>query len=476
MRIIELSPHLIFENILDEVNMSPSALKSFASSDIAQRMTMGFEAEIIVPNLESQNGTYLTADYSNDPPFPLKNYHDKVLNFLRNNGQYADSGNWISKRLDKLEEEFYNFNDEQFYTYIYSSLEGIKLFRANIGRASGTTDPDKISYIIDQQLQPYYDLVIDEMSDKFKPPKTFTDFLKLKHIETIGDFAHKYDIRWPYKIKDLGGRMSIEELALNFKNSTSFNTIASEDYHKTERKPGLWIFEPDGSIKPPNNCGGIELISPPMLLPKALNSLNTFWDWATENSIISNNSCGFHVGVSLPSQTTAYIDPVKLLLFLGDDYILKVFGRVGNEYAQSTFKKLKLNADEFQEDENDYVRILKYGLNSLAHKTIVDYIKPKRDDHYLSVNIRNEYIEFRAAGGNYLEDKDKILNTIYRYIRAMSIAADPKAEQHEYVKKLYKILTSSNESNKDSIFHFSKYVAGEITKGQLKQRIRRLRS
>ena len=98
---------------LDEVNMSPSALKDFASSDIAQSMTMGFEAEIVVPNLENQRFSYLTPDYSKDIPFPLKNYQNIVYTFLRNNGQYSDGVSWLVNRLTKLEEDFYQFNNNQ---------------------------------------------------------------------------------------------------------------------------------------------------------------------------------------------------------------------------------------------------------------------------------------------------------------------------------------------------------------------------
>ena len=457
-----------FTLTLDEVNMSPSALKDFIKSDLVQNMKMGFEAEMIVPNLENQNYLYFIDDYSNDPPFPTKNYHDKVLNFLHNNGRVSEGITWISDRLDKLQNDYDEYVDDQFFHYIFSELDGIKLFRDNIGKVSGTTDPDRITYIIDQQLRPYYDLIIDIMRDKFKPPKKFADFLKQKNIKTIGDFAHIYSIRWPYRVKELNGRMSIEDLAQNFKQATGFNAVASQEYHTTERKSGLWIFEPDGSIVSPKESGGIELISPPMEVPQGLNALDSFWNWASSNKITANASCGFHVGVSLPSQTTDDLDPVKLILFLGDDYVLNVFGRASNEYAESTFKKLKKKAENFQEDEWELIQQLKNGINSTARNVINKYIEPKRGDHYLSINIRDTYVEFRAAGGNYFESKDKILNTIFRYIRAMNIAADPEAEKKEYAKKLYKILSSENIINKDAMFYFTQYATGQISKRDLK--------
>ena len=82
-------------------------------------------------------------------------------------------------------------------------------------------------------------------------------------------------------------------------------------------------------------------------------------------------------------------------------------------------------------------------------------------------------MEFRSAGGNYLDKKKLIVSTILRYVRAMSIAADPAAERQEYLKKLYKLFNENRTGKKsDSLDIFAKFIAGDIDKERLKYELR----
>jgi hypothetical protein len=95
-------------------------------------------------------------------------------------------------------------------------------------------------------------------------------------------------------------------------------------------------------------------------------------------------------------------------------------------------------------------------------------------DRYVTVNIKTNYIEVRSAGGNYLDDLDKIKLTLLRYVRAMGLAADPEAEKKEYAKKLYKFLSPLIKGDDtDTLNWFSLYSAGALTPEELKVKIRR---
>jgi hypothetical protein len=95
------------------------------------------------------------------------------------------------------------------------------------------------------------------------------------------------------------------------------------------------------------------------------------------------------------------------------------------------------------------------------------------NDRYVTVNIKDKYIEVRSAGGDYLGDLPKIKNTLLRYVRAMSLAADPEAEKQEYAKKLYKFLSPLIQGQDDIIQKFAQYNAGLLPvtglKGLIKQ-------
>jgi hypothetical protein len=79
-----------------------------------------------------------------------------------------------------------------------------------------------------------------------------------------------------------------------------------------------------------------------------------------------------------------------------------------------------------------------------------------------------KYIEFRSAGNsNYFEDIDKLKNTLLRYAKAMSVAANPAAERNEYYKKLYKLI--SPPEGDPALSLFAKFAAGEISSSDLKK-------
>ena len=120
-----------------------------------------------------------------------------------------------------------------------------------------------------------------------------------------------------------------------------------------------------------------------------------------------------------------------------------------------------------QVDLTSIMDAMRKGMGTLAAKSVGGVLVPK-GDRYVSVNIKDNYIEFRSAGGDYLSNKDKIRDTMLRYVRVMAVAADPEAEKQEYAKKLYKLMTSmGSEMQDNTIKAFSLYSAGAITRTQL---------
>ena len=71
------------------------------------------------------------------------------------------------------------------------------------------------------------------------------------------------------------------------------------------------------------------------------------------------------------------------------------------------------------------------------------------------------------------ENFDKIENTLLRFTVALSAAIDPEAYRQEYLKKLYKLLESSQEKGGvDVVQLFSNYSAGELDKAALIRQVR----
>jgi hypothetical protein len=173
------------------------------------------------------------------------------------------------------------------------------------------------------------------------------------------------------------------------------------------------------------------------------------------------------MGVSVPFKG-GDVDYLKLILFLGDEYVLQSFGREANTYTKSAMSKFRENIKGGRSDPMSVIKLMQHGLLELAHKEIQ---KGVGDGKYTSAHIQKGYIEFRSAGGDWLAeenaDPEKLSSTMLRYARAMSIAANPAEERREYAKKLYKLVAPEGDSE---LALFSQFAAGELTAEQLKKR------
>lgn len=273
-----------------------------------------------------------------------------------------------------------------------------------------------------------------------------------------------------------------------FTRDTGIDSRPSLSYHSANRKltfeQGKWIVEIDGSITPAEvNDIGLEFISPPMSLDSSMEVLKTVTGWARQNSY-TNSSTGLHINISIPGLTRKNIDFVKLAIFLGDEYLLKLFRRENNGYTRSSIKKIKSRIRILSNEA--LVKALD-EIRQGAVKSASEVVHEAWTDKYTSINVHDEYIEFRSPGGNYLDmDLEKITNSMIRMAIALKIAADPQSHKQEYLKKFYKLISSELHSNSlDETDEISKliksYLYGDHTErqraiDQLRGRARRRQS
>jgi gamma-glutamylcyclotransferase (GGCT)/AIG2-like uncharacterized protein YtfP len=471
-------------SILNEVNMSPSSLKKFTDSKTDENIMIGFEAEMIVPGLQKfdSDGDDIIEDLSKDIKFPTgPNMKKEILTWFEN-GDNPDSDVVIKSAFNKFLLDLSNYQKRQLNKYI-NTKEGketlykiIKDNRSKTIDSLGTSIADKEIWRDIRVQNNWYDEAFDIISNSYLKSNNFmAEFLDYFGIEKMSDFCDSYNLNYPYYKHEYNTLITIKELTDDFQKFTGLNVVYSQEYHSVTRKPNLWIFEPDISIIDNTKSGsGIELISPPIKLKNFYDQLNEFWHWAEHRKIITNNTCGFHVGISLPDQTTNKIDKLKLLFFLGENYVLKMFKREHNQYTKSSFDYMIHNLEyglDYDEASKAF-SLLKTDLNKLANHFFLQTLAVSTDKYH-SINVRSKYIEFRLAGGNYLEQKNDIENTIMRYIRAMVIASTPEAEKKEYAKKLYKGLHLIYEDDDfDIIKIFAQYSSGLIDENSLKLKLK----
>lgn len=455
---------------LDEVSMTPGALKDFALTPQAQNMTIGFEAEMCVPNLESEDQEDLDPepDFSQDEYISASDPSRDIMRFFLG-GDSVHSRREIQTAIDEFYEKFHEWTAEKFSDEVESNPEEL---RRRIQDEDKDLSDEEIDIAIRTRNRTYDD-AWDQWRDEWEQDISFDDFMEEYGCTHMSDFSRKFELHWPYytyPASNQGGGTSFSELADSFEIKTGYSATGGSSYHGTKRRPNLWIFEPDSSIRPDNhNDGGVELVSPPLPFQDGWAALDNFADWAVTVGAYANDSCGFHVGVSMPLDIQQNLDPVKLIILLGDQKVLEDFGRMSNTYTQSSFAMMKSKIDsssfELLADIKDSLK------NKITHDSqSIASILLGNQGKYVSVNIHGTYVEFRSAGGNYFEKWATIEESVLRYMRALSLACDPQAERQEYLKKLGKLLAAAySPGSPESLF--AQYVAGSISKDEFKSKL-----
>ena len=487
---------IVSERMLDELRMGPSNLKQFVASPAAQGMQAGFEAELIFSGLgdAGEAEPEWEPDYDQDDRVhsiehiidflqsgDFSNIHPRRANAIRDDMQ-NDYMEWLDEKMsDDWERDKDVFIRE--YLEVREDLEGEELKQrteAALEKQNDDYDNAAEAYREDWQETHEYDE---------------SDWLRSIGIRYMTDASNAYDdLEWPHYTdvnQDGGdGEFSPENarrLAQNLESELGVETTVSGGYHGATRDTSTWIFEPDGSLEGNESDDmPVEIVSPPMPLAQALEIMPKFFAWAESNGAYANKSTGFHMSVSMPEHASDNLDYTKLALFLGDEYVLQQFGRTANTYARSAISKIREKKGNVNVE--NVLNIMRKHLNQMASNALA---QPSGFGKYTSINPKNNYIEFRSAGGaNYFQDINKIQNTLMRYAQATSIAMDPDAEKSSYAKKMYKLLTdvktqqvtdpktgtkrtqAATPVDNDAISIFSRYVAGDLPKAALKSFIK----
>ena len=205
------------------------------------------------------------------------------------------------------------------------------------------------------------------------------------------------------------------------------DVIVFDSYHQKRKNTTSWYVEPDGSLRPNSGDGSAEVVSPPLPAGAAIEALKDFYRLAIRNDFYTNNSTGLHINVSIPEQT----DLLKLMVFLGDEYVLNSFNRLDNDYAQSIVK----STIKALRDEHDSLPRLGDDFNEIVNDTVRELV----DEHFSSITYNGTYFSFRHAGGDYLNNLRAVLDTVGRFVRALIIASSPDQHRKDYLTKLYKL-------------------------------------
>lgn len=233
---------------------------------------------------------------------------------------------------------------------------------------------------------------------------------------------------------------------------------------------GYYDVETDSSVVVDDEYNeiGLEIKNaiPLLSLEETIYDFTTMVDFISNHGYL-NDSTGLHINVSTKNFNKDKVDYIKLVLLLGDEYILEKFSRLGNSYTTSSLDRLNR-----QTEENERIKIL----NSLQEKLndfAGDIINLGMDEKYVSVNLQGNRVEFRSPGGDWIDNEKQVIDTITRFIVVLDAAIDPNKYKEEYAKKLYKWINPPDDYN-DTIKIFSMLQSNMIPPAAAKSYLRKI--
>ena len=477
MRYKEIKP--LQEQSLFEINMSPRSLEQLAAKISARA---GLEFEMIVPNAENTNSD----DYESEPDYDsdescndiddaVRFFHDGDFNSRGDVRRLRDSmiedyQEWFT---DKLSDSWYEDGEEYLREWIKHNVDEDEWNDPDIGGPELDSDSRLDIFAADawKNQNSYYDDAREEFEQERGDDLGQSEWLEDAGLSSMSDIESRYQITWPHwtTVDNGGDGRTAAEVADSFDNYLG-RGVKVGGYHGVDRNTSAYIVEPDGSLDPDDSDDtGLEFVSPPLSIPEMIADLKKVADWAEDEGCYTNSSTGLHMNISVENFDKDNIDYIKLAVLCGDEYILKEFGRMSNTYCASAISKVR---DRIKQDPAqaqallDQMRShLQQGADQAVESTTRN-IHPNYTQKYTSINLKDNRIEFRSPGGDWLgeyrKDPGKLVNTMLRFVVALDAALDPEKYRKEYLTKLYKLLNPKGQRDEygDMIEQFARYVTG----------------
>jgi len=486
----------ILEQQLDEINMSPGALKQFAQTHpLAQQITAGFELELCFTDIGRPQGYGGIEDERINRYWDLETIQDLFSEYTsrRDRGYSRMEEDYQTAYFEKVADSIDAYEVEQLArAKARDDIDSDTVDERVQAVLADNPDADEdevrkqvIEEIVDANWSDHEDEAHEEVEEQVRDnlDYDFGQWLWANH-NYLSDVAAEYDLGVPFEDEDSYDDTpydtdQMEDAGRRLRHYTDMPVRVSSSYHSVQRLPGLIIIEPDGSIAPDDSDeAAAEIITPPLPLAETLELFAKVRDWAEEYGGYTNSSTGLHFNISSPDMSQ--FDYVKMVLLLGDQHLLGLFDREYNSYCRSAIGKImsEMRRQHPQgQGQMDRVlaervmEVLKSHTYRLAQEFIKDAIKSWGNtfttDKYTSLNWKGDYMEVRALGGpKIMTDPQLTLNAIYRVIRVWASAVDPQLDREEYLKKLYVMTQRGVENtqvgNKISVSQIiSRYMTGD---------------
>lgn len=210
---------------------------------------------------------------------------------------------------------------------------------------------------------------------------------------------------------------------------------------------------------------GLELVSPVMTLQGGMAAMQRVFQVINgglqaavkDVKTYTDDTTGLHINLGLRGLNLQGMDYLKLVFLLGEEHILRKFGRVDSASAESLLQTIRNHLDivraggslaggTISQKQIEAVFNIDSSALSDIKNTLIAAMKEQGGwGKYKTVNfgkIGDGYVEFRLLGSDYTnpERYEDIRSSIFRFAVTLLAAIDPQMFRQEYLLKLYRYL------------------------------------
>ena len=316
------------------------------------------------------------------------------------------------------------------------------------------------------QERVFHDIVYDGDTNEIKP------FGKLRDVEVAVAPADEEEFYSTYREESLTAFYNLVAKDLSRKLGTDVHYVSDDSlvYHVGGYKS--WVVTSDTSLEDERDNArdrgqdlvGVEVISPIMSAQEGLAMMNQLLEIMNGEilglKVVTTKDTGLHINLGVKNKE---IDPMKILVLSGDEYMLNKFDRAASYYASSAQREMKdrmANVAVGKTPEGrpnfssqDLIKQAQVVLNSIETDerdidrviAVLNDIKPEGKNHSINFEkLPSGYVEYRGIGNaGYEKRANDILNTVLHMIGMTYIATEPEAYRKEFLKKLYSMVQNS---------------------------------
>jgi hypothetical protein len=443
---------------LFEINFNDAGL---AKKALSSKIQCGFEAETVWTNISTEADEpdldYITWSDIEDnlSSRQLNNIQRDYEQWVREThlDDYLSDAiiEWMRDNYENLKSDFVEDNRRDFDDFV----------EENTNEDEDLSESDWIDKFIEEEKSDEYDEWLREQAQE--DGDVFDEALRLaKRDHDEEDWARDVyyglgamALEYGYEVPDNEGN-GVEAVASEVEvwawGASKFKRVKHGGYHGAGggTSQDYWRVEKDPSIDESGGAGA-EVISPVYDTPnEMLKEMQDLFAFMTRNRVAGDDSTGLHVTMSWKgSEGAREPNYLKMILLMGDQYLLKEFNREFNTYTKSQYARIAQYAADLADNMNN-----DKSLAALEKALSVNISW----DKYSTINFknaRNDYgnrlIEFRIGGGeDYLTDFRKVEKTVARYSIAMIAGYDPEAFREDYIRALIRVVESGKRLDPES--------------------------